>query len=122
MLCQPNGNFVALKPNQAALLSINQCLWGPNKTKVQPKDSIYPSIHQQPFPAPPGGPQGAPKPVGICNPSCESWADPVDFAQLDMPSPLRRDFPEGPLTPPFWRNLILAPCVHDPFHFDHCQN
>lgn len=117
MLCQPNGNFVALKPNQAALLSIIKCLWGLNKTKVQPKDSIHPSIYQQRFPAPPGGPQGAPKPVRICNPSSESWAYPMDFAQLDMPSPLRRDIPEGPFDTTLWRNLILAPCVRAPFHF-----
>lgn len=45
MLCQPNGNFVALKPDQAALLSITKCLWGLNRTKVQAKKSIHPSIH-----------------------------------------------------------------------------
>lgn len=65
MLCQPNGNFVALKPDQAALLSITKCLWGLNKTKVQGKKSIHPSIYQQHFPALRGGPQGAPRPVRI---------------------------------------------------------
>lgn len=114
MLCQPNGNFVALKPDQAALLSITKCLWGLNKTKVQGK-KIHPSI-SSPFQLFVEDPKVLP---GQSGKEPTPWTNPVGSAIASKGRHprailIRCPEPSEPFNATLWRNLILAACVGDP--------